>query len=79
MALSKFGVLLGFIALYIGMPVILKGRNISTDLKITNGSKGIIRHITMKQCSSNFTYAKAALIEFSDSLIKCSNFLLHIS
>jgi len=42
MALSKFGVLLGFIALYIGIPVILKGRNLSTDLKITNGSKGII-------------------------------------
>jgi len=55
------------------MPVILKERNLSTDLKITNGSKGIIQHITLKQCSSFFTYAKAALIEFSDSSIKCSN------
>src|SRR5882672_9558289 len=73
MALSKIGVLPGFIPLYIGMPVILKGRNLSTDLKITNGSKGIIRQMMMKKCSSNFTYAKAALIKFSDSLIKCSN------
>ena len=55
------------------MPVILKGRNLSTDLKITNGSKGIIWHITMQQYSSHFTYAKAALIEFSDSSIECSN------
>ena len=34
----------GFIPLYIGMPVILKGRNLSTDLTITNSSKGILRH-----------------------------------
>ena len=27
----------------------------------------------MKQCSYTFTYTKVALIEFSDSLIKCSN------
>ena len=73
MALSKFGALPSFIPLYIGMPVILKARNLSTDLKITNGSKGIVRHVSVKQSSFDLTSAKAALIKFSDSPIKCSH------
>jgi len=55
------------------MPVILRGQNISTALKITNGSKGIVRHIEKKYCSSEFTHAKAVLIEFTDSLVKCKD------
>ena len=70
---SKIGALPAFIPLYIGMPVILRGCNISTDLKITNGSKGIVRHIAKKYCSSEFSHAKAALIEFTDSLVKCKD------
>lgn len=33
----------GWLGLYIGMPVVLKGRNINTDLGITNGARGILR------------------------------------
>jgi len=43
--LTQLGSLLAFIPLYIGIPVILRGHNISTDLKIINGSKGVVRHI----------------------------------
>ena len=32
------GALLGFVPLFISMPIILRTRNLSTDLKITNGS-----------------------------------------
>src|SRR6267378_3676390 len=39
------GALPGFVPLFIGMPIILRTRNISTDLKITNGSQGIVRKI----------------------------------
>src|SRR5882672_7318210 len=73
MALSKIGALPGFIPFIYWNADNIKRKNLSTDLKITNGSKGIIRQIMMKKCSSNFTYSKAALIKFSDSLIKCSN------
>jgi len=52
------------------MPVILKGCNISMDLKITNGSQGIVRHIAMKYSSSELTHAKAALVEFMDSSVR---------
>ncbi len=72
-SLSKDGALPAFIPLYIGMPVFLRNRNLSTDLKITNGSKGIVHQISIEHCSSNFIYAKAALVEFSDSLVKCSD------
>jgi len=47
--------------------------NISTDLKITNGSKGIVRHIAIKSSSPEFTHAKAALVEFMDSSVKCKD------
>ncbi|KAG1906523.1 uncharacterized protein F5891DRAFT_941200, partial [Suillus fuscotomentosus] len=36
----------GVIPLYVGMPVILRLRNISTDLRITNGSQGVVRYIS---------------------------------
>ena len=35
----------GFLTLYNGMPIILKNKNISTDLGITNGSQGFIREL----------------------------------
>ena len=34
----------GFLPLYINMPIVLRCKNISTDLGITNGSHGYIRH-----------------------------------
>ena len=34
--------LLSVVPLYVGMPVILHVRNLSTDLGITNGSQGIM-------------------------------------
>ena len=43
------------------------------DLKVTNGSKGIVRHIATKYYSSEFTHAKATLIEFTDSSVKCKD------
>ncbi len=36
------------IPLYVGMPVILREKNISTDLGITNGATGTVRHIIFK-------------------------------
>lgn len=61
----------GFIPLYVGMPVVLRMKNISTDLGITNGSQGIIRQLNMSICENGFTYCTCAIVEFPHS-----NFML---
>ena len=48
---SSEGTLPGLIPLYVGMPVILRNRNISTELSITNGSQGILRKIFTEACA----------------------------
>ena len=63
----------GFLTLYIGMPVILRIRNLSTDLKITNGAQGYIRHIDAKILPHGVTHCQCAIIEFPDSPIKLSD------
>ena len=60
----------GYISLYIGMPIILRDKNLSTDLKITNGAQGFVRKISTKICTSNLTYAISILVEFPDSPIQ---------
>ncbi len=41
----------GIIPLYIGMPVVLREKNISTDLGVTNGATGTVRHLVLKPIS----------------------------
>jgi hypothetical protein len=62
----------GFVPLYIGMPVVLHMRNLSTDLKITNGAQGIVRHIITKVLSHGISHCTCAIVEFPDSPIKLS-------
>jgi len=52
------------------MPVILRNRNISTELGITNGSQGILRKIFTRVCASNFSVAQCAIVEFPDSNVE---------
>ena len=59
----------GFIPLYVGMPIVLRSKNISMDLGITNGSQGIVRKIYTKICPTGFTYCTSVLVEFPDSKI----------
>jgi len=63
------GALPGFIPLFIGMPVILRSRNISTDLKITNGSQGFVRKIETDITPQGLTYCSCVIVEFPDSPI----------
>lgn len=63
-------VLPGFIQLYESMPVILRSRNISTELKITNGSQGFVRHFTLDKTEQEHCYCSCAIVEFPDSPIK---------
>ena len=67
---SSEGALPGLIPLYIGMPVILRNQNISTELGITNGSQGVVRHIFTKPCASGYSVAWSVIVEFSDSSIQ---------
>lgn len=64
------GALPGFLPLYESMPVILQLRNISTELKITNGSQGIIKKLFTGIDEWGFTYCECAIVEFEDSPIQ---------
>jgi hypothetical protein len=64
---SSEGALPGLIPLYVGMPVILRNRNISTELGITNGSQGVVRKVFTKPCASNYSVAQCIIVEFPDS------------
>lgn len=63
----------GIIPLYVGMPVILRARNISTDLGVTNGSQGIVRFIVTETCPTGFPYVRCAMVEFPQSKVHLSN------
>jgi hypothetical protein len=63
----------GHVTLYEGMPVILRVRNLSTDLGITNGAQGIVRKIWTDICPSGFTYARCVLVHFPDSKVQLSD------
>jgi hypothetical protein len=56
--LTAEGALPGFVPLYVGMPVILCHKNISTELRVTNGSQGIVRQINTEETIHGFTFAK---------------------
>ncbi|KAG1776713.1 hypothetical protein EV702DRAFT_1198103 [Suillus placidus] len=49
------------VPLYVGMPVILHARIISTDLGITNGSQGIVRSFVKGECPAEFPDSKVQL------------------
>ena len=67
---SSEGALPGLIPLYIGMPVILRNRNISTELGITNGSQGVVRKVFTEPCASNYSVARCVIVEFQDSSVQ---------
>ena len=54
----------GFLPLYVGMPVILRYRNPSTELGIANGSQGYVRQINMKNLSEGRACCTSTLVEF---------------
>ncbi|KAK0431620.1 hypothetical protein EV421DRAFT_1742971 [Armillaria borealis] len=61
------GGLHGCLAYYVGMPVILRSRNISTDLKITNGAQGFLHFIQTDIDEYGYVCAKYAIVEFPGS------------
>lgn len=68
--LSQEGALPGYLPLYEGMPIILRRKNLSTELGITNGSQGILRKICTNICPiTKLTYFTGALVEFPQSKV----------
>ncbi|KAF9069546.1 hypothetical protein BDP27DRAFT_1172568, partial [Rhodocollybia butyracea] len=59
----------GYLPLYIGMPVVLRNKNIDTNLGITNGARGYLRSLDMSVDSNGFTFCTGALVEFPDSKV----------
>lgn len=62
----------GFLPFYTGMPVILRMRNLSTDLKITNKSQGIVQKIIFETLENGLCHCKCAIVEFPDSSVQLS-------
>ena len=58
-AFSSEGALPGFIPLFIGMPVILRNRNIPTELGITNGSQGVVKKY-LQSCVTIISWCRNA-------------------
>src|SRR5258708_16595179 len=58
--------------LYIGAPVVLRNRNISKELHITNGAQGFVRGILLGKMfpDSHSTYATIVLLNFKTILLK---------
>ncbi len=69
-SLMNKGALPGRLSYYIGMPVILRSKNISTDLKITNGAQGFLRHVETERDQYGYIYAKYAIVEFPSSSVE---------
>jgi hypothetical protein len=72
-ALKSSSSLPGHIPLYEGMPVILRSRNLSTDLGITNGAQGVVRKIFTEVCPVGLIYATCVLVEFAHSKVQLTD------
>lgn len=68
----------GSITFYVGMPVILRTRNLSTDLGITNGSQGIVRRIFTAECPLGLKYGVCVIVEFPYSKVDLSQHRWHL-
>jgi len=72
-AIKSSQALPGQLALFEGMPVVLRVRNLSTELGVTNGSQGFIRKIYTSTISEGFVYTPCVLVEFPDSRVRLKN------
>ncbi|KAF6752478.1 hypothetical protein DFP72DRAFT_815307, partial [Ephemerocybe angulata] len=68
-AFTNKSALPGIIPLFVGMPVILRSRNISTDLGVTNGAQGILKKIVTEMLHDGTCVAKVAIVHFPTSKV----------
>lgn len=57
----------GFVSLYMYMPVILRQRNLSVELKITNGSRGYIVDYVIEKDATGYEFSPCVFVYFPDS------------
>ncbi|KAF6755635.1 hypothetical protein DFP72DRAFT_811382, partial [Ephemerocybe angulata] len=69
-SLTNSGSLPGVLPLYIGMPVILRMCNLSTELGITNGSQGVLRKLVTEELEDRTLVPKVAIVHFPNSKVK---------
>ena len=59
----------GFVPLYIGMPVVLRTKNLSTDLGIMNGAQGVLKLFHTTVSDNDLVYCKCAIVGFLKSKV----------
>lgn len=64
---------LGLLHIYIGMPVVLKEKNISTELRITNGACGYIYHYLLQNNTGLRNILHTVFVYFPDSPVQLSH------
>ncbi|KAG0702026.1 hypothetical protein DFH29DRAFT_805492, partial [Suillus ampliporus] len=64
------GSLPGILLLYVGMPVILRNHNLSTELGVTNRSQGFLRQLSMSETAQGLTHATSCIVEFPKSKVQ---------
>ncbi|KAF6741354.1 hypothetical protein DFP72DRAFT_834245 [Ephemerocybe angulata] len=69
-SLTNSGGLPGVLPLYIGMPVILRMRNLSTELGVTNGSQGFLMKVVTEELEDHTLVPKVAIVHFPGSKVK---------
>ncbi|KIO27736.1 hypothetical protein M407DRAFT_72803, partial [Tulasnella calospora MUT 4182] len=62
----------GYIGLYIGMPVVLRLSNVSTELRVANGSQGTVVHIETEVMADHLVFATCVLAFFPESPVQLS-------
>ncbi|KAL1731083.1 hypothetical protein EV714DRAFT_209486, partial [Schizophyllum commune] len=60
------------IPLYVGMPVILRSRNLCTELGVSNGSQGILVKMYTASCARGYTYCPCVIVHFPLSSVQLS-------
>ncbi|KAL1686737.1 hypothetical protein GGG16DRAFT_63693, partial [Schizophyllum commune] len=60
------------IPLYTGMPVILRSRNLCTELGVSNGSQGTVVKLYTTSCARGYTYCPCVIVYFPLSSVQLS-------
>ena len=68
----------GILPLYIGMPVILKDKNIHTDLHLTNGATGFVWHVMFRREHDLSDVLSSVFVYFPQCPVQLSNLPLGV-
>ena len=67
---SKNEELLSLLSFYVGCPVVVRHKNLATELKVSKGTQGILKKVYTKPLTSTKRFATAAIVHFPRSTVQ---------